>query len=200
MESYVDFFREVRLILTPFFKIENERSGNRNVYIKFFPCHGSLLNDYAIYLIACIGGVVGGQIKAIIEFDRDPLSRRYLFQLCIIHDALFRDVGLGLSSNARNDLMGLIRQLHSAELQGLSRTDSVPSDVEQMALRDLVMPYFRDLCEVIRETRNSMDCAVDIRSHDFHGQNWLTLNISKELLAEKVEYIVTSYEMLADPA
>lgn len=199
MASYVDFLREVRLISTPFFKIECERSGKRTIYVKCFPCHGSLLNDYAIYMIACIGGIVGGQIKAAIEFDRDPRSRRYLFQLCIIHDALFRDVGGGLSSSARNDLMDLIRQLHSAELQGLSRIDSGPSDMELKVLHNLVLPYFRDLCEVVRETRSSMDCAVDIRSRDFHGQNWLTLNISKELLTEKVEYVVRSYEMLAWP-
>lgn len=193
MLKYPRFFHEILVILTPHSRVVHEAMGTRSIYIRHIPCRGSLINTYARYILATIGGITEGNIKAVSAFDYDPLSRRYLFQLCIILEAVFKDIAGELASDNRRTLMNLIRQLHSAEIQGLSRTDSHPNDAELTAFREIVLPYVSQMKRIVRRTREIGDKVKLISARDFHGSNMLTLRISQKLLAEKTDFIVSSY-------
>lgn len=192
--DYSEFNRDIRQIITPFGRIQLAPRGQKSIYIKCRRVTSKLIEEYAQYMLAAIGGVVNRQIKAIVEFERDPLSRRYLFQLGIMWSHIFAADHFALAGDHAEILMEHVRTLLRAEYLGADRNDSYPSLEEHQILNSIIMPYVQDLYRYVCPPGESDDQIVDLSILDYHGQNYLKASVSRGLLMEKTRFIVESYE------
>lgn len=197
-EKYVNLYEELYQIIIPGKKIEYHTGGYRTIYIRCREVKNGLLNEYASYLLATVGGIRNYQIKAINEFKNDPLSRRYLFQLAIIHNYIFEGDVPRLPSEQKSSLMEHIKRLHIADVSGVDRVNSTSSLEEQLALDNIVLPFADRLNNFINKSISSEDVAATLRVRDYHGPNELSIQISNSLLQEKIDYIVQSYQMFGE--
>lgn len=196
LESRVpDFFSAIFQVISPTGKTLYHLYGKKTLHIKFRPCSKDLLMDYALYLIASVGGVNKGKIKAVLDFHRDPLSQRYLFQLCLIIDRIFTPRDLHLSQEQTSFLYEQIKFLYTAETQRLSRTSTSPSSEQQAILEKVILPYFDRLEREIQRPLYNTNKVTSISMLDFHGRNTLTTSVQEIIALEKVDYIIESYNL-----
>ena len=170
---------------------QNMSNGDVFIYAKFRSPNTPLLDEYSEFLLASIGGISNGQIKAIRKFPVDPMSRRYLFQLTMIHEFLFHTGKLGPDENER--LKNAIRALHGSEAMKLSRNGSFPNIEEERLKEEVVLPYFAYLTRLVGTLQNNRDEVVSLVVKDFHGHEDLTVNISRAVLSAKKSEIIRSY-------
>lgn len=191
--EFPDFYSDVRTILTPSGSICCSPAGHKTFYVKLRACADDLLWDYAQYLLAAVGGVNDHTIKAVVEFERDPLSRRYLFQLCLILSYIFPEARSILTMDNLSRLTHEIKALHDAELLRLPRTSSRPSPEQVALLEDVVLPHFAHLSTFLKDRSSKQDDIERISIEDFHGKNILELIISKSIAQERARFIYDSY-------
>jgi hypothetical protein len=170
---------------------QNASGGDVFIYTKFRTRNIPLLDEYSEFLLASIGGISNRQIKAIRKFPVDPMSRRYLFQLTMIHEFIFHTGRLGPDENER--LKNAIRALHGSEAMKLSRNGSFPNIEEERLKEEVVLPYFAYLTRLVGTLQNNEDEVVSLVVKDFHGDKDLTVNMSRAALSAKKSEIIRSY-------
>lgn len=197
-ERYFDFYKELYQVITPSRKAVIHTDGYRSFYIRYRKTKRGLLREYASYLLTAVGGIYNHQIKAINEFNNDPLSRRYLFQLAIIFTYIFKNDIMGLSNEQKDKLVEHIRLLHTADVLNSDRENSPPSPDELFALTEIVLPYIHDLINFMKRPVAPEDVIDTLLVHDYHGPQDLSVQISTILFNEKVDHIIQSYLMFGE--
>lgn len=197
---FPDFYLSLFQVIAPSGRTYFSKEGRRTIHIKYRPCSSNLLSDYAHYLIASIGGVNERKIKAVLEFKRDPLSQRYLFQLCIIINYVFSQTNLFLSKEQIVRLQEQVKRLHTAEVQGLSRAATTPTDEQRALLHEVALPYFANLGTVIQQVQEENDSIALVRMLDFHGRNVLSTPILERLFHDRTQFIIDSYNSFPELA
>ncbi len=196
--KYVDLYDELYQVIIPNKKTVFHTGGYRTIYIRCREIKRGLLNEYASYLLAAVGGIRNKQIKAINEFENDPLSRRYLFQLAIILNYIFGEDIPQISNEQKSILLEHIKRLHIADVSNTDRMNSMSSLEEQMALNNLVLPFIDRIINFMNRSTSPEDIPATLCVRDYHGPNELSVQISNSLLQEKINYIVQSYQMFGE--
>jgi hypothetical protein len=189
------FCEAIRFLLRPGARIELNPSGDRSLRISAFVGTPPMLGEYARYLVAAPEALATGTLREVADFATSLSSRRYVFQLGLMVSRLYEAQQPPLPAGQVTQLLGLIRRLApvtSADARSPDGTE--PNDAERDGLLDVVLPHARAVQSALRATVQAGGESETVRARDLHGDSVVSTTLPRGLLAEKVDYIIRSYE------
>lgn len=162
-----------------------------DVHIKFRNNHPKPISDYADFLLAFPSIISGTYLKAHKCFRFNPLSRRYFFQLCVIHEAIWQHLN-SRPIMAHPELLKMTRRLSSANFINSASKKYKLTDEEDKLYRDYCIPQLKKrLQELCAENRVANTDLVSTRN--FHGPGSLSLLAPRAWVQTTRDYVCNCY-------
>jgi SAM-dependent methyltransferase len=193
--SYPAFVERLHGVVMPHRRMALGVGPSRVVYIRTRTCEGSLITDWARYVVISVFAALDGTLREVRDFDQSEAARGYVFQLAIMLHRIFGDEA-PLSVSDMAEIEDLARRdppvIDSLKGERGRRSDATVR--ERAAYERIVQPELDAIARLLSRPASAHDELVISRVQDFHGEHTIQAKLSKLFLEEITARIVVSYE------